>query len=150
LDPTARAALWQSIQELASAGLTVLLTTHHLEEADYLASTVAIMNQGRIVVQGTPHDLKADLAGDALEVTFDRPPSDRRLIDCLGAIQAFRELQIEENELRVRTDSGANSAPTLLLALANIGIKVRSLRISSPSLEDVYKRHTGLRFPTAG
>ena len=150
LDPTARGSLWQYIQELSVNGLTVLLTTHHLEEADFLASTVAIMNHGQIVVQGAPYDLKADLAGDALEVTFDRPCSDQCLIECLGSLDIFRELQIEDNELRVRTDSGASSAPTLLTALAGIGIKVQSLRISGPSLEDVYKRHTGFRFPAAG
>lgn len=150
LDPTARAALWQSIHELSAEGITVLLTTHHLEEADYLAGTVAIMHHGRIVIQGAPHNLKADLAGDALEVTFDRPTSSQRLVDCLSSMDMFREVDIEENELRVRTDNGTNSAPTLLLALAGIGVKVHSLRISGPSLEDVYKRYTGSRFPAAG
>ncbi len=150
LDPTARAALWQSIEELSGEGLTVLLTTHHLEEADYLADTVAIMHHGRIAIQGAPHALKADLAGDALEVTGDWPSSKQCLIDSLSSMELFREIQVEENELRVRTDSGTNSAPALLLALAGIGVKVHSLRISGPSLEDVYKRYTGFRFPAAG
>ncbi len=150
LDPTARGALWESIRELSAEGITVLLTTHHLEEADSLANSVAIMHQGRIVIQGAPHALKADLAGDALEVTVDRPSSNQCLIDRLNAMEIFREIQIEDTELRVRTDSGTNSAPTLLLALAGIGIKVHSLRISGPSLEDVYKRYTGFRFPAAG
>jgi len=150
LDPTARAALWQSIQDLSLERITVLLTTHHLEEADYLANTVAIMHHGRIVIQGAPRDLKADLAGDVLEVTLDPPSSGQCLIESLRSMEIFREIQIEENELRVRTDSGTNSAPTLLSALAGIGVKVHSLRISGPSLEDVYKRYTGFRFPAAG
>lgn len=149
LDPTARGSLWQHIQELSANGLTVLLTTHHLEEADFLTSTIAIMDRGQIVVQGAPSDLKADLAGDALEVTFDRVSSNQCLIECLDSLDMFRELQIDNEELRVRTDNGSRSAPALLTALAAIGINVRSLRISGPSLEDVYKRHTGSRFPAA-
>ncbi len=70
LDPQARASLWSEIERLRGEGLTILLTTHYLEEADRLAQQVAIVDKGRIVAQGGPEELKAELRGDSIEIEF--------------------------------------------------------------------------------
>jgi ABC-2 type transport system ATP-binding protein len=71
LDPEARAALWQEIGQLAKSGLTILLTTQHLEEADRLADRLTIVDRGAVIVEGTPDDLKGSLRGDAVHIELD-------------------------------------------------------------------------------
>ncbi len=78
LDPEARADMWQEISHLAAdEGLTILLTTHYLEEADRLAERLAIVDRGRIVASGAPEELKGELRGDAIQVELERPLTPR-------------------------------------------------------------------------
>ena len=79
LDPEARAAMWEELERLAAAErLTILLTTHYLEEADRLARRVAIVSRGKVVVEGSPEELKRELRGDAVTVELDGADTDRR------------------------------------------------------------------------
>jgi ABC-2 type transport system ATP-binding protein len=122
LDPEVRAEMWAEIEALAGEhGVTVLLTTHYMEEADRLAACVAILDRGRIVTEGTPPELKRELRR--------RCPARR----------ARRDGQRER----------PRAVPSVLTALEGAGVPVASVTVAGPSLEDVYLRHTGRSFEEA-
>ena len=150
LDPEVRADLWEEIARLATGeGLTILLTTHYLEEADRLASRLAIVDHGRIVVEGTPDGLKRELRGDTVQVELAEPEADGRVRGALDRLPTVREVTVEGRSLRARSDSGATAVPSLLAALESAGVKVASVTVARPTLDDVYLRHTGRAFAEA-
>jgi ABC-2 type transport system ATP-binding protein len=145
LDPEARADMWREIARLAREdGLTVMLTTHYLEEADHLAHHVAIIDHGQIVVEGTPEGLKAELRGDAIQVELADAYSEASVRAALGGLgDLLREVTIEGRGLRSRVDRGAGALPTVLAALDSAGIRAATATVARPSLDDVYLRYTG-------
>ena len=146
LDPEARADLWAEIERLTRADeLTILLTTHYLEEADRLASRLAIVDHGRVVATGSPDELKADLRGDAIVVELADGP-DERAVSVLTRVPGIGESLVDGRSLRARVDRGASAVPAVLSALAGAGFGVASVTVSRPSLDDVYLRHTGRSF----
>jgi ABC-2 type transport system ATP-binding protein len=147
LDPEARAELWAEIGRLTRAdGLTILLTTHYLEEADRLAKRLAIIDRGRIVAQGTPDDLKAELRGDAIQVELERAEAGSLASSVLARITGLHEPTLDGRVLRARAEHGASAVPTVLSALESAGVGVASVTVARPSLDDVYLRHTGRAF----
>jgi ABC-2 type transport system ATP-binding protein len=144
LDPEARAEMWAEIQGLED--VTVLLTTHYLEEADRLADRVAIVDQGRIVVEGSPDTLKEELRGDTVQVELASPDG-----AAAGVLQrtGLREVTSDGASLRARADNGARAVPALLAALEDGGIAVDSVTVARPSLDDVYLRYAGRSFEAA-
>ena len=148
LDPEVRAGMWTEIARLASdEGLTILLTTHYLEEADQLARRLAIVDRGRVVAEGTPEALKSELRGDALVLELTEANDDlvRAALDPLEV----RELALQGRSLRARVDDGARAVPVVLQALDAKGVHVSSVTIARPSLDDVYLRTTGRTFDAA-
>ena len=146
LDPEARADLWAEIERLTRADeLTILLTTHYLEEADRLASRLAIVDHGRVVATGSPDELKAELRGDAIVVELADGP-DERAVSVLTRVPGIGESLVDGRSLRARVDRGASAVPAVLSALEGAGIGVASVTVSRPSLDDVYLRHTGRSF----
>jgi ABC-2 type transport system ATP-binding protein len=146
LDPEVRTEMWREIERLRrDDGLSILLTTHYLEEADQLASELAIVDRGRVVAGGSPERLKAELRGDAihLELGFSANGAVQAALEPLPGI---RELVVDGTSLRARADSGARAVPAVLGALEAGGIDVASVTVSRPSLDDVYLRHTGRSF----
>ena len=145
LDPEVRAEMWREIERLSREGLSILLTTHYLEEADRLASELAIVDRGRVVAGGSPERLKAELRGDSIhvELAYAANGAARAALEPLPAI---RELVIEGSSLRARADEGARAVPVVLGALEAGGIDVASVTVSRPSLDDVYLRHAGRSF----
>jgi ABC-2 type transport system ATP-binding protein len=147
LDPEARAELWNEIGRLTrSEGLTILLTTHYLEEADRLAKRLAIVDRGRIVAQGTPDELKADLRGDAIHVELIQAEAANAATTVLARINGLHEPTLDGRVLRARAENGASAVPAVLSALELAGVGVASVTIARPSLDDVYLRHTGRAF----
>jgi ABC-2 type transport system ATP-binding protein len=148
LDPEARAAMWDEVERLAhEQNLTILLTTHYLEEADRLAERVAIVSRGRIVVEGTPEELKAGLRGDS--VTVELAGLDGRgdeAVDAVGVIDGTTETMLDGAHLRTRVPNGAQAVPTILSVLESRGIAVASVTTARPSLDDVYLHYTGRDF----
>jgi ABC-2 type transport system ATP-binding protein len=146
LDPEARASMWEELGRLAAGeSLTILLTTHYMEEADQLADRLAIVSRGRVVVEGTPEELKASLYGEAVEVELaDGPAADAEAI--VAALEGVHEASIEGRKLRSRVASGARAIPAILSALEAGGIGVESVTTHRPSLDDVYLHYTGREF----
>jgi len=148
LDPEARAAMWDEVERLAQEqNLTILLTTHYLEEADRLAERVAIVSRGRIVVEGRPEELKAGLRGDS--VTVELAELDGRAAeaaDAVAVVEGSSETTLEAGQLRTRVPNGAQAIPAILSALEARGIGVESVTTARPSLDDVYLHYTGRDF----
>jgi ABC-2 type transport system ATP-binding protein len=146
LDPEVRADMWAEIAHLAAEGLTILLTTHYLEEADRLAGRLAIVDRGRVVAEGSPNELKGELRGDAIHVELGDPEPDGRANAALDRVPGVWEVTIEGRSLRARTQDGSAAVPAVLQALEAGGVRVASVTIARPSLDDVYLRHTGRSF----
>ena len=150
LDPESRAAMWQEIARLAGGeGMTVLLTTHYLEEADRLASRLAIVDRGRVVATGTPDELKGELRGDAVHVELPASwdDADANLVrSVLAGLPAVRDVVIAGRDVSARSDDGAAAVPVVLAGLQRAGVNAASVAVARPSLDDVYLRHTGRRY----
>ena len=146
LDPEARVAMWEEVQRLAAQeSLTILLTTHYLEEADQLADRLAIVSRGRIIVEGTPEQLKRGLQGELVTVDLQNGQAG----DAVPVVERFegaRETAAEGQQVRTRVPNGAQAIPALLSALEGAGIPVASVATSRPSLDDVYLHYTGRDF----
>ena len=127
-------------------GLTILLTTHYLEEADQIASRLAIVERGRIVAEGRPQELKAGLHGDAVTVDLSRPEANGRATLALERVAGVREVTLDGLALRARVDEGARAVPSVLSALESAGVAVASVTVSRPSLDDVYLQRVGRAF----
>jgi ABC-2 type transport system ATP-binding protein len=150
LDPEVRVAMWQEIERLrGDEGLTILLTTHYLEEADTLASSIAIVDKGKVVVSGSPEVLKSQLQGDSVSVELAAAAGDAVVVAALTELEDVREVTIEGRSLRARSANGARAVPLVLQALESRGHGVESVTVSRPSLDDVYLRHTGRAFSEA-
>jgi ABC-2 type transport system ATP-binding protein len=153
LDPEARAAMWTEISRLAGdEGLTILLTTHYLEEADRLTDRVAIVDKGRIVAGGTPDALKSELLGDAVHVELRATPDGGQappLQSVVGNVPGVREVTVDGQRLSARADDGAAAVPGVLAALDHAGVAVGSVTVARPSLDDVYLRYAGRRYADA-
>jgi ABC-2 type transport system ATP-binding protein len=145
LDPEARADMWREIDRLAGdEQMTVLLTTHYLDEADHLADRLAIVDAGRIVVEGTPEELKSELRGDTVHVELeDAAPV---AAGVLGGVPGLRDVVADGVRLRARADSGARAVPAVLAALDGAGLGVAAVTVARPSLDDVYLRYAGRTF----
>ncbi|HTJ69475.1 MAG TPA: ATP-binding cassette domain-containing protein, partial [Actinospica sp.] len=150
LDPEARAEMWEQIRELAwDQGLTILLTTHYLEEADQLARNLAIVDQGRIVTQGTPDELKAQLNGDAVSLELAAGTDTDTAKSVAIARDLLSDVGVDGLTLRGRSADGAGAVPALLAALEEVDVHVASVTVARPSLDDVYLRYTGRSFSSA-
>ncbi|MBC9715496.1 ATP-binding cassette domain-containing protein [Streptomyces sp. TRM66268-LWL] len=151
LDPEARTAMWDEIARLAGdEGLTILLTTHYLEEADRLAERIAIVDRGRVVVEGTPDALKGELRGDAVHLELRAQAQDADVLRAaLAALPGVHEVLIDGRRISVRTEDGAAAVPALLAALERAGAAVAAATVARPSLDDVYLRYAGRRFSEA-
>ncbi|WRZ93933.1 ATP-binding cassette domain-containing protein [Streptomyces sp. NBC_01007] len=153
LDPEARTAMWDEIARLAGdEGLTILLTTHYLEEADRLAERIAIVDRGRVVVEGSPDELKGELRGDAVHVELSEAVGEagRTLLEgTLGGLPGVHQVLLDGRRISVRADDGGAAVPALLGVLERAGVKVAAATVARPSLDDVYLRYAGRRYSEA-
>ncbi len=153
LDPEARTAMWDEIARLAGEeGLTIVLTTHYLEEADRLAERIAIVDRGRVVVEGTPDELKGELRGDAVHIELREAPGpvDAQLLTAaLGEFGGVRETVLDGRRVSARADDGPAAVPHVLAVLEREGASVAAVTVARPSLDDVYLRYAGRRFSEA-
>lgn len=151
LDPESRAALWDTISTLSKDdGLTVLLTTHYLEEADRLAERLAIVDDGKVVVEGSPEELKGELHGDTINIELrEQEKSAESVRDAIRQLEGVDIVLHEGTSLHTRARNGAASVPNVITALESEGVHVTSVTVSRPSLDDVYLQYTGRSFHIA-
>ncbi|MDQ6849023.1 MAG: ATP-binding cassette domain-containing protein [Actinomycetota bacterium] len=142
LDPQSRANLWQHIRLLRDdAGVTVVLTTHYLDEADALADRVLVMDGGRIVANDTPDALKARISGDI--VTLALAIDLHRAENVVRSAVAVREIVTTESGLQVTVDEGATAVAPILRSLDAAGLNPTSITVNRPTLDDVFLTLTG-------
>jgi ABC-2 type transport system ATP-binding protein len=135
--------MWGEISRLATdEGLTILLTTHYLEEADRLAAHLAIVDKGRVVANGSPDELKGSLHGEALHLELAEASADG-VPAALMALAEVRDVVTDGRAVHARVDNGARAIPAVMQTLDARGIVVSSVTISRPSLDDVYLGLTG-------
>jgi ABC-2 type transport system ATP-binding protein len=150
LDPQARTELWAEIDRLsAHEEVAVLLTTHYLDEADQLADRLAIVDHGRVAVEGTPEELKAELNGDTVQVELATAEAIPAAMSLLSRLAGLRDVASVGASLRARASSGARAVPSVLSALEDAAIAVSSVTVARPSLDDVYLHHVGRNFEVA-
>jgi len=150
LDPEGRAALWEVLTDLAAeAGTTILVTTHYLEEADQYATKIAIVDQGRIVAEGTADQLKAGLDGDSVLLELDSPGHAERVTAALAGVPRVRQATSDGNVVRARVSDGPRALPAVLAAVESAGVPVLSVTVARPTLDDVYLHHAGRSFRQA-
>ncbi len=139
LDPRSRLTMWQIIRELAASGVTILLTTQNLDEADQLADRIAVLDQGRIVAEGTPAELKSRIPGGHVRLHF-ADPHELRLAAAVLPAAASNQDQLA---LQVPDDGTVDSLWELLDELHRARVDVERLSIDTPDLDDVFLALTG-------
>ena len=143
LDPGSRRVLWDEIKRLREGGVTIILTTQYLEEADELADRIAIIDEGLVVAEGTSDELKASIGGDVITFAFDTE-SDQKL-----ALKVLTEGVQENNLIRITVEDGARKIPQYINLLTENNIEVSSVSASKPTLDDVFLKVTGYRLEGA-
>jgi len=150
LDPEARAEMWAEIARLAGDDeMTVLLTTHYLDEADRLAHRLAIVDHGQVKAEGSPDELKSELRGDAVVVEVTSPADAVLATPLVSEVPGLSDVLVDGTTLRARAESGARAVPAVFAVLDDAGITVASATVARPSLDDVYLRHAGRAYAAA-
>ncbi len=146
LDPRSRLTMWEIIRGLAAAGVTIMLTTQNLDEADQLADRIAVLDQGRIVAEGTPDELKDQIPGGHVRLHFAGPDLLRSAAELLPSSTPDDDQFV----LQVPDDGTVDSLRALLDELHRGGIAVERVSIHSPDLDDVFLAVTGTRVTGGG
>jgi ABC-2 type transport system ATP-binding protein len=139
LDPRSRRTMWDIIRQLVADGVTIFLTTQYLEEADQLADRIAVLDQGRLVAQGAPGDLKRQIPGSHVRLRFTHALE----LGAAARILAGSTRDDEDLTLRVPSDGGAKSVRALLNKLDEHSIEVEEFSVHTPDLDDVFLALTG-------
>jgi ABC-2 type transport system ATP-binding protein len=142
LDPVSRRAIWEEVRKLNDEGTTVFLTTQYLEEADKLADRVGIISGGRLVAEGTPSALKAEVGKPHLELSLvERDETQVRAEEVLARFG--RPLPARDGTLLVELEHGTTEVGPIVVALNEVGLAVESLDLVQPTLDDVFLEKTG-------
>jgi ABC-2 type transport system ATP-binding protein len=149
LDPRSRQELWTIVDELRNAGTTVLLTTQYLEEADRLAQRIAVLDRGRIVAQGTPAQLKAQVGAEVLAIRVADPAAAAEAAASLADLGGGEEPIVDAaaGEIRLAVDDPSASAEAVRRLDAR-GVPIAAIELQQPSLDDVFLTLTGRRAET--
>ncbi|MBQ1018562.1 ATP-binding cassette domain-containing protein [Micromonospora sp. D93] len=143
LDPQSRAHMWDEIRRLRGDGMTVFITTHYLDEADALCDRIAIMDNGEVVAEGTPTELKREISGDVVLVGLDLAATPQAAQTLDGEPYVNKLETVDEGGLRLYVDEGATAIPQVLRRLDHAGLELRSIELHRPSLDDVFLTKTG-------
>jgi ABC-2 type transport system ATP-binding protein len=139
LDPRSRHTMWQIIRDLAAGGVTIFLTTQYLEEADELASRIAVLDQGKLVAEGTPEELKRLIPGGSVRLRF----ANAARLTTAARILGESSRDDEALTLEISTTGSVRALRTLLDNLDHENIAVEGLTVNEPDLDDVYFALTG-------
>jgi ABC-2 type transport system ATP-binding protein len=149
LDPTSRSTLWAILRRLRKdEGLTILMSTHYMEEADALCDRIAVIHQGRIAAIDTPGNLKRSIGSDTLRIAVGSPldqAQKKGLAEAFGAAN----VSMQDGTLDLRVKDGARALMPALQKVSSLGLQVRETKVLTPTLEDVFLRYTGAKFEAA-
>ena len=148
LDPQSRTALWEELERISRSGTTMLLTTHYMEEADRLCSRLAIIDNGKIVVDGTPRELKASIGADT--VVLQLASTNGELQSQQASVRRLLEDMVEADGVSPNPEgvtlsvpNASAAVPAMLRRLDGEGISIAGLQMSQPSLDTVFLKYTG-------
>jgi ABC-2 type transport system ATP-binding protein len=141
LDVQTRTATWNYIRKLKKEyGMTLFMTTHYLEEADSLCDRVAIIDRGKIIIVGSPEELKHGLGGDVITLGIKEDADVKELI---GKVEHVKDVKKEDGSYRIKAEEGEITAPLIIEALRKKGYTVTKLSLTEPTLNEVYLEYTG-------
>lgn len=141
LDVQTRAATWNYIKTLKKEfGMTLFMTTHYLEEADSLCDRIAIIDHGKIVVVGTPEELKDSIGGDIITLSIQKNTD---ITDIIKKIPQVKEVKLDDKTYTIKTESAELTAPLIIEAIRKEGHIVSKLSLTKPTLNEVYLQYTG-------
>ena len=140
LDPQTRRHIWSYIQKLREKGITIIITTHYLEEADYLCDRIAIIDHGKIKVLGHPKDLKNEIGGSVISVTSREPEKLERLLVKMGCCKKPKVLGMS---VSFEAKDGGKMVPKIMEAAIRAKMEIEGIEVHIPSLEDVFIHYTG-------
>ncbi|MFH8293581.1 ATP-binding cassette domain-containing protein [Streptomyces sp. NPDC018059] len=146
LDPTSRTVLWDVVRDLVAGGVTILLTTQYLEEADELADRIAVIDAGRVIAEGTPESLKRQVGSDRLEVTVARPESLDDAVAALAGLGGAHPPVADAATSRVSVQLGEgvlDDVARAATALRDKGVRTVDFELRRPTLDDVFFDLTG-------
>ena len=143
LDPQSRAYLWGEIKKLQAEGITIFLTTQYMDEADKLCDRIAIIDDGKVIVTGTPQELKSSVGGDTIVFSFQSEETAHKAeVLLVDAVEAER-IQTKNNTVHLTIKDGERMMPELLRLLDAKELRAQSVTLSRPSLDDVFLKYTG-------
>ena len=150
LDPQSRLAMWEHLEELNARGVTILLTTQVMEEADRLCRSISIFDQGQIVASGSPESLKTGVGGDVVQIILDDPGEAlyQRAEELVRQQDYGDGVSRIDGGIAVTVGDGSAAVPGLVSLLHDAGIPVVNLSVARPTLDDVFLMHTGRRIRT--
>jgi ABC-2 type transport system ATP-binding protein len=141
LDVQTRTATWNYIKRLKKEyGMTLFMTTHYLEEADALCDRIAIIDHGKIIVTGTPSELKEGLGGDIITIGIKE---NEDVSEIIRGVKNVKEVKNEDGAYRIKAEAGEVTAPLIIEALRKKGYTVTKLSLTEPTLNEVYLEYTG-------
>jgi ABC-2 type transport system ATP-binding protein len=143
LDPQSRAYLWGEIKKLRESGVTIFLTTQYMDEADKLCDIIAIIDNGKIVVTGTPSELKSSVGGDTIVFSFLFEEIALKAEAMLTEKVKVEKIQTNNNTVHLTVKDGERIMPDLLRSLDANGLEAQGVTLSRPSLDDVFLKYTG-------
>ncbi len=149
LDPSSRLTIWEEVRRINAEGTTVFLTTQYLEEADALCERLAIIDEGRLVAEGTPEKLKSEIGNDVVSVGLHGadPAATKSALEGLPGLERIVD---GEDALALFTEDGAGSVAEIVRRIDAAGLKVGAISIARPSLDDVFLEATGRRLEADG
>ena len=141
LDIQTRESIWKYIEELkTSIDITILLTTHYLEEADSLCDEIAIIDKGKIIKEGSPKNLKSELKSDTITITS---PEVEKIEEVMKNQQFIQNIIINNKEIKLSVDKGENLIPKIVRIAETKNIGIESIELKHPNLEEVFIKYTG-------
>ena len=144
LDPQSRANLWEHVRRLRDElDTTVFLTTHYMDEADILCDRILVIDGGSIVARGTPDELKRQVAGDSVTLTFERAESSMAVANLASRLEGATTPVIEGSNVRFQVPDGATAVPALLRAMVERDLDAVGVQVTRPTLDDVFLTMTG-------
>ena len=143
LDVQSRLRIWDYVRRLKAQGITVLMTTNYLDEADQLCDRLAIIDKGRIKALGTPGELKAGLGGDLVSLTLEGKPQVEALASALRGLASVRSIRTTRDGLDIRVESSEKALPAILETANRLACRLSFVKYTRPRLDEVFVTYTG-------